>query len=62
MPKRKEEVRYARVGVKDVWHPYGLQCLNVNRFAKVTNLILRGRFDLINRDSEMSIEGQSSGN
>ena len=48
MPKRKEAVRYARTGEKELWHPYGLQGLSTDRFAFVVNRILGGRFILLN--------------
>ena len=47
MPKRKEAIRYARKGAKDLWHPYGLQGLSADKFAKVVNRILGGRFMLL---------------
>lgn len=60
MPKRKEAIKYARVGEKDLWHPLGLQTLNANSFVKVTNKILRGRFGLIYRYEDSSVEGQAT--
>ena len=47
MPARKEVERFARVGIKDCWHPYGLQGLSPERFAMVTSMILKGDFDLL---------------
>jgi hypothetical protein len=47
MPKRKKDVRFARIGEKDQWHPYGLQALRAEKFAYVANKILCGRFDLL---------------
>jgi hypothetical protein len=47
MPVRKEVERFARVGVKDCWHPYGLQGLNPERFVMVASHILKGEFDLL---------------
>jgi hypothetical protein len=47
MPLRKEEEKYASVGVKDCWHPYGLQGLNPEKFALVATHILAGKFDLL---------------
>ena len=60
MPKRKKAIRYARVGEKDLWHPYGLQGLSSDRFAKVANLILRGRFGLICQRTGTVIDGQTN--
>lgn len=48
MPLRKEAEDFARVGVKDCWHPYGLQGLSPDKFAVVASRILRGDFDLLN--------------
>lgn len=48
MPKRKKEIKYAKLGEKDLWHPYGLQALRTDKFAKVANRILRGSFVLLN--------------
>lgn len=48
MPKRKKEIKYAMLGEKDLWHPYGLQALRTDKFAKVVNRILLGKFVLIN--------------
>jgi len=48
MPRRKEAIRYARKGEKELWHPYGLQGLSTDRFAFVVNRILGGRFILLN--------------
>lgn len=47
MPKRKEAIRYAPKGQKDLWHPYGLQELSTEKFASVVNCILGGRFLLL---------------
>jgi len=47
MPARKEVEKYARVGTKDCWHPYGLQGLNPEKFATVVSRILKGKFDLL---------------
>ena len=47
MPKRKEAIQYAHKGTKDLWHPYGLQALSTDKFAKVVNRILGGRFVLL---------------
>lgn len=47
MPKRKEAIRYARKGTKELWHPYGLQSLSTDKFANVVNRILGGRFCLL---------------
>jgi hypothetical protein len=47
MPRRKEVERFARVGVKDCWHPYGLQALTPEKFVVVTSHILSGEFDLL---------------
>ncbi len=48
MPLRKEEEDFARVGVKDCWHPYGLQGLSPDKFAVVASQILKGDFNLLN--------------
>jgi len=47
MPARKEAERYAKVTVKDCWHPYGLQGLAPEKFANVASLILNGKFELL---------------
>ena len=47
MPARKEAEKFASVGSKDCWHPYGLQGLNPEKFAKVASRILGGKFDLL---------------
>lgn len=47
MPRRKEPIKYARVTVKDCWHPYGLQGLSPDKFAIVTSMILKGKFGLL---------------
>ena len=47
MPKRKKAIQYARKGEKELWHPYGLQGLSADRFAKVVDRILHGRFILL---------------
>jgi hypothetical protein len=64
MPLRKEAERYARVGVKDCWHPYGLQGLSPEKFAMVASQILNGEFGLlmlnprkvVNQDSACKIQ------
>jgi hypothetical protein len=48
MPKRKEDVRFAERGEKELWHPYGLQGLSSDRFANVVNRILHGKFVMLN--------------
>jgi hypothetical protein len=57
MPKRKEAIKYAKVGEKDLWHPYGLQGLTADRFAKVVNRILTGRIGLLVRRSASPMQG-----
>lgn len=57
MPKRKEAIKYAKVGEKDLWHPYGLQGLTGDRFTKVVNRILSGRIGLLSRRSPSPIHG-----
>lgn len=47
MPPRKEVERFARVGTKDCWHPYGLQGLTPDKFVKVVSRILSGKFELL---------------
>jgi hypothetical protein len=47
MPKRKKAIKYAKLGEKDLWHPYGLQSLNSNRFVHVVNRILNGKMGLL---------------
>ncbi len=48
MPPRKEAEKFASVGTKDHWHPYGLQGLAPEKFAKVATRILKGKFSLLN--------------
>lgn len=57
MPKRKEAIVYAQVGEKDLWHPYGLQCLSADRFTKVVNRILNGRFEMLDLRNIHPMEG-----
>ncbi|PKK82905.1 MAG: hypothetical protein CVT49_11380 [candidate division Zixibacteria bacterium HGW-Zixibacteria-1] len=47
MPPRKEAEEFAAVGVKDCWHPYGLQDLSPDKFVKVVTRILAGKFELL---------------
>jgi len=47
MPKRKKAEEYAPLGVKDCWHPYGLQVLTPSKFALVVGKILRGSHSLV---------------
>ncbi|MFH2035032.1 MAG: hypothetical protein ABIJ45_01415 [Candidatus Zixiibacteriota bacterium] len=47
MPPRKEAEQFADVGVKDCWHPYGLQGLSPEKFGEVVSLILSGKYDLL---------------
>ncbi|MEE9442915.1 MAG: hypothetical protein V3V99_09640 [candidate division Zixibacteria bacterium] len=47
MPKRKKAIKYAKLGEKDLWHPYGLQSLNSERFIVVVNRILKGKIGLL---------------
>jgi len=47
MPKRKKAIKYAKLGEKELWHPYGLQALRADKFAQVANRILLGRFALL---------------
>ncbi|MFH1701482.1 MAG: hypothetical protein ABIE07_12960 [Candidatus Zixiibacteriota bacterium] len=49
MPKRKKAIKFAKLGEKDLWHPYGLQSLNSERFVKVVNRILKGKIGLLPR-------------
>lgn len=47
MPARKEKEKFAKVAVKDCWHPYGLQGLAPEKFADITSLILSGKHALL---------------
>jgi hypothetical protein len=47
MSTRKEASKYAKVAVKDCWHPYGLQGLSPSKFAIVATQILKGDFGLL---------------
>ncbi len=47
MPKRKDDERFASMGEKDSWHPYGLQVLSPSKFSTVVGKILRGHYLLI---------------
>jgi hypothetical protein len=47
MPRRKEPIKYARVSIKDYWHPYGLQSLSPRKFVAVSSMILEGKFGLL---------------
>ncbi len=47
MPKRREEQKFAPLGEKDCWHPYGLQILSPSKFATVVGKIIRGKYNLI---------------
>lgn len=57
MPKRKKAIRYAKLGEKDMWHPYGLQSLNSKKFAKVVNRILNGKVGLLPGRNITSLQG-----
>ena len=57
MPKRKEAIVYAKVGDKDLWHPYALQSLSSERFTKVVNRILQGRFEMLNMRNIYPMQG-----
>jgi hypothetical protein len=48
MPPRKEAEQFADVGIKDCWHPYGLQSLSPEKFGKIVTRILSGKFSLLN--------------
>jgi len=48
MPPRKEAEQFAEVGVKDNWHPYGLQGLSPEKFGDVVSHILSGKYNLLN--------------
>jgi len=48
MPRRKKDVKYAKLGEKESWHPYGLQALGTDRFILIVNRILCGRLTLLN--------------
>jgi len=58
MPKRKKAIKYARKGQKDLWHPYGLQGLSTDKFARVCNRILGGRFTLLDLRWPPSVHDQ----
>ncbi len=47
MPPRKECEKFAEVGMKDCWHPYGLQGLSPEKFGGVVSRILQGKFFLL---------------
>jgi hypothetical protein len=47
MPPRKEVEKFASVGAKDCWHPYGLQSLSPDKFVNVVSRILKGKFELL---------------
>jgi len=55
MPPRKEAEKFAVVGTKDCWHPYGLQGLNPDKFVKVVSRILTGKFELLELKWEKEI-------
>jgi hypothetical protein len=59
MPRRKEAIRYASRGEKELWHPYGLQGLSTERFATVVNRILCGRFMLLHLNTPPLVSRQS---
>ncbi len=59
MPKRKKAIQYARKGTKELWHPYGLQGLSTDKFAKVVDRILGGRFILLDLRWPPSVQNQS---
>jgi hypothetical protein len=59
MPKRKKAIQYARKGTKELWHPYGLQSLSTDKFAKVVDRILGGRFILLDLRWPPSVQNQS---
>ena len=47
MPKSKDDKRFASLGEKDCWHPYGLQVLSPAKFSSVVGKILCGHYILI---------------
>lgn len=47
MPARKEAELFASAIIKDYWHPYGLQGLSPDKFARVVSRILKGKFGLL---------------
>ncbi len=58
MPARKGTERYAKVTVKDCWHPYGLQGLAPEKFANIASLILKGKFALLGVRYDKTIEAR----
>lgn len=57
MPKRKKAIQYAQKGQKELWHPYGLQGLSTDKFTRVVNRILGGRFMLLDLRWPPSVRG-----
>jgi hypothetical protein len=62
MPPRKEKERFATVGEKDHWHPYGLQSLNPEKFSRIVTRILKGKFCLLDLKWHKDIQTGRIGN
>jgi hypothetical protein len=58
MPARKDVEKYASMGNKDCWHPYGLQGLNPEKFALVASRILKGSFNLLGLKRSKSVSAK----
>lgn len=56
MPARKEADKFAKVGIKDCWHPYGLQGLSPEKFVNIASRILRGKLELLRLKWPKNIE------
>ena len=61
MPPRKEAEKFAIVGTKDCWHPYGLQGLSPDKFVKVVTRILAGKFDLLDLKWDSGVHFRQAG-
>ena len=57
MPPRKEKEEFAEVGVKDHWHPYGLQGLSPEKFGQTVTRILSGKYYLLNLKWQEDVSG-----
>jgi len=56
MPKRRRRRKSAPLGEKEYWHLYSLQGLSPSRFTVVVGKILRGKYTLIPRKIDTTVQ------
>lgn len=49
MPRRKKDEQHARIGEKDIWHPYELQSVVQRKFIVIVNRVLKGEYGILDR-------------